>query len=395
MAETKSMIAGMSVIFYDDSPVFGGHEVMALAGLEAVLSRSTDRVVFIASRSNEKLQAKLAEISLRYEQLEVEVVEWKSSKLEGLRHWLLPWRSMALQKIIQRCGGRLLVVVQGNIEHSSLGFFAARGIGIRCVSYIPVPHTNAQMGAKFGAVRDWFCRRLWRMPDAWITITDEMARMLRQRGATAPIRVVYNGVDTARFCQGSQQEARESLHLPQDRVILGVIGRVEFRQKQQQLLVEAVAGDEELRERCHLVFAGDGPDAPRLAEMLGAGSVAGTMISWCDPAPLYRALDALLIPSRYEGLPLVMLESLATGTMVMGSDRDGMKDFLPEEARFDGESAESMRECLKAWLRSGKKRAGEELQTRVRREMSLAAFGESYAGAIEEEKANSFFPKSA
>jgi glycosyltransferase involved in cell wall biosynthesis len=232
------------------------------------------------------------------------------------------------------------------------------------------------------------------MPDAWVTITDEMARMLRQRGAMAPIRIVYNGVDIDRFCQGDKKLARDQLKLPQDRVLLGVIGRIEFRQKQQHLLVEAVAGDEELSRQCHLVFAGDGPDASRLSDMLNGGRVSGTMISWCDPAPLYRALDAVLIPSRYEGLPLVMLEALASGTAVMGSDRDGMKDLLAGEYRFDAESLTALRQCLKNWLRSGMPAAAEELKNRVRSEMSLAAFAASFSHAIEAEKANSFFSKS-
>lgn len=393
MAESKP-VSGMSLIFYDDSPVFGGHEVMALSGLEAVLSNSSDRVVFIASRSNSKLLGKLDEIRNRYQHLTIQVVDWQSSKLEGLRHWVMPWRSRKLAQLMAACESSMLVVVQGNIEHSSLGFFAAKRLGIRCVSYIPVPHTNAQMGAKFGAVRDIFCKRLWRMPDAWVTITDEMARMLRQRGAKAPIRIVYNGVDTARFCQGDKKSSREQLKLPQDRVLLGVIGRIEFRQKQQHLLIEAVAGDVELSRQCHLVFAGDGPDASRLRDMLEDGRVSGTMISWCDPAPLYRALDVVLIPSRYEGLPLVMLEALATGTAVMGSDRDGMRDLLDSEYRFDAESVEGLRQCLKNWLRLGMPAAAEELKNRVRSEMSLAAFAATFSRGIEDEKANSFFSKS-
>lgn len=383
----------MSVLFYDDSPVFGGHEVMTLAGLEAMLSRAPEPLVFVASSANRKLLDRLREISHRYDHLQIVEVSWHSSKLEALRHYLFFWRSRALAKILAKWEPSLMVVVQGNIEHSSLGFFAAKLAVVKCMSYIPVPHSNAQMGAKFGWVRDGFCQRLFALPDAWMTITDEMARMLALRGASAPIHVVYNGVDIHRFCKGSQSQARNELKLPEGKVLLGVIGRVEFRQKQQDLLIAAVASEPELAKRCHLVFAGDGPDADRLREMLQSKGVSGTVLAWCDPAPLYRALDAVIIPSRYEGLPLVMLEALATGTMVMGSDRDGMKDVLPPSSRFAADSAPAMADCIQRWIREGMKSPSAELVTRVREQMSLAAFGTSFAGVIDKEKVNSSFPK--
>ena len=334
----------MSVLFYDDSPVFGGHEVMTLSGLDAMLSRDPEPLVFVASSANRKLLDRLREISHRYDHLQIVEVSWHSSKLEALRHYLFFWRSRALAKILAKWQPSLLVVVQGNIEHSSRG-------------------------------------------------TDEMARMLALRGTSAPIHVVYNGVDIHRFCEGSPSQARNELKLPEDKVLLGVIGRVEFRQKQQDLLIAAVASEPELAKRCHLVFAGDGPDAARLKEMLQSKGVAGTVLAWCDPAPLYRALDAVIIPSRYEGLPLVMLEALATGTMVMGSDRDGMKDVLPPSSRFAADSVSAMADCILRWLREGMECPAAELVTRVREQMSLAAFGVRFAGVIDKEKVNSFFPK--
>lgn len=373
----------MSLLFYDDSPVFGGHEVMTLAGLEAILQRSTEPLLFFASQANDKLLARLDEISSRFPQLKIIKLPWESSRFESIRNRFLPSRIKKLADQLRSHHPSLLVAIQGNIEHSSLSLHAAKLIGLRSVSYIPVPHSNEQMGAKLGKWRDIFCRHLFQLPNAFLTITDEMANMLKLRGATSPIHIVYNGIDTSRFHTGDKNEARKILSLPIEKHLLGIVGRIEFRQKQQHLLIEAIASENNLAATCHLVFAGDGPDAQELSARIHAHQLSATILPWCDPAPLYRALDALVIPSRYEGLPLVMLEALASGTAVFGSDRDGMKDLLPCSMRFQPDSAKSLAQVLSQWLKANSPPPAEELVHRVRSTMSLSAFGKSFYATIQ------------
>ncbi len=374
----------MSLLFYDDSPVFGGHEVMALAGLEATLRSTTRPIIFLAAHNNEKLLTKLAEISARHAHLTISAIPWSSSRFEAIRHRLKPARIRTLADMLTHHAPQLIVAIQGNIEHSSLVLHAARLAGFRCASYIPVPHTNEQMGAKLGKFRDFFCHNLFSLPHAFITITDEMAKMLQLRGATSPIHVVYNGIDTQRFTKGDSTAARLQLSLPTEACLLGVIGRIEFRQKQQHRLIEAVASDPFLASQCHLVFAGDGPDADSLKRLLSSHSLRGSVLAWCDTAPLYQALDALVIPSRYEGLPLVMLEALASGTSVFGSDRDGMKDLLPAERRFHPDDTASLASTLTTWIKAGRPAPTTTLVQRVRDTMSLEAFGNSFYHAIDQ-----------
>ena len=372
----------MSIVFYDDSPVFGGHEVMSLLGLEAVLADFPGPVRFIASSANEKLCEKVGSIVKKHPQLTLEMVGWHSSKLEALRNRLLPSRVKTLADRFRQLSPSLVVAIQGNIEHSSLGLHAARRAGIRCASYIPVPHSNAEMGARLGSLRDLFCSHLFKLPDAFITITDEMARLLKQQGAVAPIHIVYNGVDIRRFQSGDAKTACDELGLPFGKVRLGVIGRIEFRQKQQHLLIQAVAAEPSLAASCHLVFAGEGPDVSSLQDLIRQHQLSGTVLPWCDPARLYQALDALLIPSRYEGLPLVMLEALASGTAVLGSDRDGMKDLLPAEWRFKPNSPAALSAALVRFVETGRPAPDSSIVSRVRERMSLESFNRSFSSAV-------------
>jgi glycosyltransferase involved in cell wall biosynthesis len=356
--------ANVNLLFYDDSPVYGGHEVMTLLGIESLLSSNGTLIKFLASENNKTLHEKLNEIARNHAGLEVISIAETSSKFEGFRKRLKRGRINALAQRLRELSPDLVVAVQGNIEHSSFSLLAARKAGLKVTSYIPAPHSNAEMGAKLGTLRDFSTPPLFRTPDSFITISHEMARMLRSRGATCPIEVVYNGIDTDRFRPQNKEEARAALDLPSDVPVFGVVGRIEFRQKQQHLLAQAVATDPALAS-CHLLFAGDGPDADLL-----------------DTSALYPALDALVIPSRYEGLPLVMLEALACGVSVLASDRDGMRDVLPESHRFATGDQAALGTSLRSFLEAGCPPAPEELVLRVRETMNLPSFGKAFSEAV-------------
>jgi glycosyltransferase involved in cell wall biosynthesis len=370
------------ILFYDDSPVFGGHEIMALAGIQAVLEASPTPVTVMASAQNPTLTERLTTLASSHPHLTLHPIPWASSKLESLRNRLLPSRSRQLAHTFRSLAPSRIIAIQGNIEHSSLALLAARHAKIPSASYIPVPHSNATMGAKLGGIRDLFATPLFLVPDAFITISDEMANMLRQRGAKAAVTVVYNGIDTARFQPGNAAAARAALGLPADKTILGMIGRMEFRQKQQHLLAHAVASLPELRSHTHLVFAGEGPDREPLQSLLQSLDLSATVLPWCDPSQLLQALHALVIPSRYEGLPLVMLEALASATSVLGSDRDGMKDLLPANRRFTPDQPAALAQALQRFLAEGSPPPPTELVHRVRHSMSLPAFHQAFAQAI-------------
>ncbi|MEI7953748.1 MAG: glycosyltransferase [Verrucomicrobiota bacterium] len=373
----------MSLIFYDDSPVFGGHEVMALLGLEAVLAEVAAPLHFFAAAANVKLCTKVAALAANHPHLRLETLDYHSSKFEALRNQLQPSRARRLAQRFRQLHPSLVVAIQGNIEHSSLALHASRCASIPVTSYIPVPHSNAVMGARLGTIRDLFASRLFRLPGSFITISDEMARLLRLQGVTAPIHIVYNGVDTARFQPGGEAvAARQQLNLPTGKILFGIIGRIEFRQKQQHLLVQALAANSSLAATCHLVFAGDGPDRAALQSLIQQQGISATLLPWCDPAPLYQTLDALVIPSRYEGLPLVMLEALASGTAVLAADRDGMKDLLTAEWRFESNSSTALAAALTSFIQQGRPTPAAALVARVRDSMSLQAFRAAFAATI-------------
>jgi glycosyltransferase involved in cell wall biosynthesis len=55
---------------------------------------------------------------------------------------------------------------------------------------------------------------------------------------------------------------------------------------------------------------------------------------WSDTIEALQASDVVLIPSRFEGVPLVMLEAMAVGVPVIASDLPGTQPYLGDDSRF-------------------------------------------------------------
>jgi glycosyltransferase involved in cell wall biosynthesis len=107
-----------------------------------------------------------------------------------------------------------------------------------------------------------------------------------------------------------------------------------------------------------------------------------TLLPWQDDTEaFYAAIDCLMLPSRFEGVPLVMLEALRRSTPVLGSRCDAMLDILPDEWTFDPENGPALAETF-ARSRQTWKNPIETLRIRIETGMSLDSFSTSFHRAI-------------
>jgi glycosyltransferase involved in cell wall biosynthesis len=163
----------------------------------------------------------------------------------------------------------------------------------------------------------------------WATVIVCVSEAERRDGEAAGIRadwrVVPNGVDLEAFRPGDREEARVRLGLRSGPLALSV-GRLS-RQKGQDLLVDAWA---EVRSRvgaAELVIVGSGPEEEALR---GRGDDVRLVGAQDDVQPWLAAADVVVVPSRWEGLPYVILEAMAVGTPVVATDVTGVREALGE-----------------------------------------------------------------
>ncbi len=213
------------------------------------------------------------------------------------------------------------------------------------------------------------CNDAFRANSPWATLVDAWTNQLSTRVLAVsrsverfavdiegidPERVSYlpNSVDVTEFAPPPSDErkaARRQHGLPETGVIVGGVGRFVF-QKNFDLLIAAMELVMAERPDVTLALFGSGPDEPTLRERaahLGARVVFPGSVT--DRRSIQASLDILAISSRFEGLPMVALEAMASGVPVVATAVDGMRELVtdsPGAARLvnPGDQADLARE---------------------------------------------------
>ena len=146
------------------------------------------------------------------------------------------------------------------------------------------------------------------------------------------VSTIHNGIDLDEFHPRPDQRAaaRRRLALPEDAFIVAGIGRLSY-QKNFSLFIDVAAAVLAQRPTAYFVIAGTGPEEPQLrdrAARLGIEPRLRFLGYVSDMPEFYPAVDALLLTSRYEGLPITILEAMATGTSIVSSMLDGVAEIL-------------------------------------------------------------------
>lgn len=157
------------------------------------------------------------------------------------------------------------------------------------------------------------------------------------------IKLVPNFVNSAIFYRRDKAAARRALGLDPDTKYMITVGRLFEHQKGHSLLVEAA---EQLKKipKLKILIAGSGPDEQSLRELIQQKGLEervvllGSIRNKDTLANYYNASDIFVLPSRYEGLPLVILEASACGLPtvafnvmgVRGLVRNGVNGLLVE-----------------------------------------------------------------
>jgi glycosyltransferase involved in cell wall biosynthesis len=175
-------------------------------------------------------------------------------------------------------------------------------------------------------------------------------------------RVGENGFEAART------ETRRALGIPDDRFVVGWIGRMTAVKRTGDVL-QAVRRLREQGVDAVLCMVGDGPDrdsAEQRAHELGIVRDSLFLGYQEDVADYYAAFDALILPSANEGTPVSAIESLAGGRPVVATRvggvpdvvRDGVDGFLVEPGDVDAMAERLARLAADAPLRHRMGEAG-------------------------------------
>ena len=213
---------------------------------------------------------------------------------------------------------------------------AHRG-GVR--SFAVHAHSTAYSDSRLKSVRNWLvCRNIGAYSDVRLACSHAAGEFMFRRSR---FEVLPNAIDvgTYRFDRQARVKTRRALGLG-DGSVVGHVGRFS-EEKNHRFLLDVFSELLRLRPGVRLLLIGDGALRPGIEGRAAEGGLADRVLflgDRKDVPDLYQAMDALVLPSFFEGLPMVGVEAQCAGLPMICSDRVpdevaiGDCEFLPLEA---------------------------------------------------------------
>lgn len=152
--------------------------------------------------------------------------------------------------------------------------------------------------------------------------------LIRHHITASKIDVIHNSVDVSLFANAIPDPSiRRQYGVPDEAFLLLFVGRL-IHQKAVDVLIEAFAN---IGNDAYLLVVGQGRDRFSLeAQVVKKGLGRRVMFAGVrnDIPQLLATADCFVLPSRHEGLPLVLTEALAAGKPIIVSDFDAATEMI-------------------------------------------------------------------
>ena len=197
---------------------------------------------------------------------------------------------------------------------------------------------------------------LSRFTDGLITINQEDYRRARKFHAGKVVLIPGVGIDLGKFQkkEPTRLDIRKRLNIPEEKIVLMSVGELTKR-KNHITVIEAIA---QLKAYDIIfIICGDGPMKARLrekAEELGVKDRLKLVGFRKDIAELHKAADIFVFPSLQEGLPVALMEAMASGLPIVASKIRGNVDLIQDHlggylvpVQDSGQYAHAIEEVIK------------------------------------------------
>ncbi|RJO65801.1 MAG: glycosyltransferase [Candidatus Omnitrophota bacterium] len=219
----------------------------------------------------------------------------------------------------------------------------------------------------------WIDRIFYSNVDKIIAVSFAVKKYLSEEKGIKPdkIEVIHNGVDLKRFTPGKIENEKEGMRI-------GVIGRLEL-QKGHKYFLRAISELNGTIENIKCFVAGEGIEKENLMKLAASLHIERNIqfLGYCKDIPKFiQTMDIIVLPSLYEGLPLVALEAGAMGKPVIATNVDGSPEAIIDKTTgliVPAQDHVALKDAIAALLKN-KQQAyeyGSNAQAHIREKFSL------------------------
>jgi glycosyltransferase involved in cell wall biosynthesis len=240
---------------------------------------------------------------------------------EGFDSHLIPCKGQmdraaiaSIRELVSRTGAD--VVHAHGYKADIYVYLALRGSSVPLVSTCHTWYDTDLLVSLYGRADRFVLRKYARVA----AVSDEVRQRLLQAGVREEkIRMVRNGIDLRPF-DGALPSLREDA-TPEHALMVGLVGRLAW-EKGVDLFLRAAARVLIELPSTRFVVVGEGPDREKLGRLIDELKIRASveMLGHRDDmASVYASLDVLVSSSRQEGLPIAILEGMASGLALVAT----------------------------------------------------------------------------
>ena len=178
-------------------------------------------------------------------------------------------------------------------------------------------------GSYQGLIKKYFTRQVVRHAKAICPVTKHLAENMKRHSLTGSYKIVPNVVDTEFFDYHGISEKNV--------IVFFHLSSLEERQKNPVSILEAFLKIHDKYNNTKLIFGGDGKNLKELEKIYPHHAIEyhyrpmGKVL-----LQLYQRCDAFVLNSRFENLPVVLLEAMSCGKAVISSEVGGISEYISE-----------------------------------------------------------------
>jgi len=165
-----------------------------------------------------------------------------------------------------------------------------------------------------------------------------VSRKVLEQAAAAGIRrehmtVIPNGIPPSEAHAGERPTTRRELGVHADAVLVLSVGRLVY-QKGHEYLVEAMQTVVRQSPNVQAVICGEGPLRGQLEAQIsrqGLAACVHLLGNRLDIGRYLSAADIFVLPSRWEGLPVALLEAMDAGLPIIATRVEGVEEVIQDD----------------------------------------------------------------
>lgn len=147
--------------------------------------------------------------------------------------------------------------------------------------------------------------------------------------------IIENGIDFSKFekCDQYRENTRKAYQIKENEILIGVVGRIS-EQKDPMTSIKAFKLIHEKNKNTKFMFIGSGELEKQILEYAKQNKIEKDIIitGWIKEVEKYiPALEIAILPSKWEGFGLVLIEYMACDKPIIASNVGGIADIIQNE----------------------------------------------------------------